>query len=166
MKQIEGFSLVESLVVMAIIAILAAMGVPTFSRMIEQTSLHTSQSDMFASIQLARSTAIMAATRSTICPSSDGQTCGDDWSSGWIVFVDHNLDDNPSTAELLARHERLPAGIQLRVSQSRRRIRFQATGTAAGSTATFSLCNASHHGVGVVLANSGRPRMSKSIDCT
>jgi type IV fimbrial biogenesis protein FimT len=89
-----GFSLLETLIVIAIVAILLALGVPSF-RYVTQSNRATSEiNGMLGALQLARAEAIKEGQAVSVCPSLDGATCivgSTDWETGWIIFSDSNL---------------------------------------------------------------------------
>jgi type IV fimbrial biogenesis protein FimT len=87
----RGFSLMETLIVIAIIAILLAVGVPSF-KYVTQSNRSTSEiNGMLGALQLARAEAIKEGQTVSVCPSTDGATCtvnSTDWEGGWIIFSD------------------------------------------------------------------------------
>ena len=54
----RGFSLFEAMIVLAIIAILAAIGIPTFSRMLPDMRLRSAAQDLYGNLQDAKMTAV------------------------------------------------------------------------------------------------------------
>jgi len=90
-----GFTLIEMLVVIAIGAILLAVGVPSFSYMIDRNRVAGEVNEMLADLALTRSEAITRRGRVIMCrsaaPTAPTATCtaaSTDWNAGWIVFVD------------------------------------------------------------------------------
>jgi type IV fimbrial biogenesis protein FimT len=82
----RGFTLVELLVVMALLAVLLSMAVPAFTSSQLTTQLRTAANNLVASAHLARSEAIKRNTMVRMCVSSDGLACSSgDWSQGWII---------------------------------------------------------------------------------
>jgi prepilin-type N-terminal cleavage/methylation domain-containing protein len=90
-----GFTLVEMLMVIAIGAILLAVGVPSFSYMIDRNRVAGEVNEMLANLALTRSEALARRTRVVMCRSTNPRlataqcdAATTDWNSGWIVFVD------------------------------------------------------------------------------
>jgi len=87
-----GFTLVESLTVVAIVAILTSIGVPTFRTITTSSRVSTEVNALLSDVQYARSEALKQGQRVTTCISTDQETCtgGALWQGGWIVFSDTN----------------------------------------------------------------------------
>ena len=90
MKKIQkGFTLIELMVAIAVVAILLVVGVPSLQRLLNSAEV-TSNSNLFSSsVALARSEAAKRSTAVQVCASIDQATCSDadDWDMGWIVQV-------------------------------------------------------------------------------
>lgn len=83
----SGFTLIELMVTLAIVAILASLAAPQFQRTIANSNLKSTANSFNAAILQARSEAIKN-NRSTYVQN----TSGTDFSQGWIVFVDNNAN--------------------------------------------------------------------------
>lgn len=94
---VKGFTLIELLVTIAVISIIAAIGVPNLAK-ISQINRAASQVNLVSgSLSLARSEAIKRDLKVVMCASSDSTSippsCSNSaWDKGWIVFVDQNDD--------------------------------------------------------------------------
>ena len=80
-RKSAGFTAVEMMVVVLIIAILAALGAPSMIDMIRTQRVKTASFDTYAGLVLARSEAIKRNTSVTLTPALGGT----DWSGGWTT---------------------------------------------------------------------------------
>lgn len=99
-----GFTLVEVLVAIAVMAILAALAVPSGVTLIQNAEVRGATSELMSLMLKARSEAITRQQTVIICPSADGAACAAslDYASGAIVFVDLDGSGAPSASEILA----------------------------------------------------------------
>ncbi len=88
----RGFTLIELMVTIALVAILAALAVPGFAPLIASTRLSAATNELYTSLVQAKSEAVRSGSRVTICPSSDSSSClisgTPNWATGWITFAD------------------------------------------------------------------------------
>jgi type IV fimbrial biogenesis protein FimT len=84
----HGFTLIELMVAVAMIAILSAVAAPSFSEMMMRSAVRSASSDLGSDINLARAEAIRVGGRVSVCPraSPTAMACGSEWSRGWLVF--------------------------------------------------------------------------------
>jgi type IV fimbrial biogenesis protein FimT len=84
----SGFTMVEMMIVLVIVAILAAIGLPTYRLTIASIRMSGEVNSVVGNLNFARSEALKRGAIVSVCPGS-GTTCstGSDWSSGWIVVL-------------------------------------------------------------------------------
>lgn len=109
-RAVSGFSLIELMIVLVILAAVLVIGLPSFSSAGMVTRLKSYANEVVTSVYLARSEAIKRNTTMTVCQSADGSTCttSGDWEQGWIVVVDPN---DPAT--VLRQYEALSGDYKL-----------------------------------------------------
>ena len=140
----HGLTLIELLMVTGGLAVLFGIAIPAISGASEATHAMRARQQLMSSYQAALDGAVTANARATLCPSSDGRSCveGDDWSGGWIAFVDTNADREHQFDEpILSRQPALPGKLRLHSTVGRTRIEIQADGSVQGSNVTFTLCD-------------------------
>jgi len=163
-----GFSLIEIIFTVAIAAVLGLTAFPSMSDMLQRNRIASEVNQLVGHLHLARSEAIKQSQRVVMCTSSDGISCARTrgWEDGWIIFTDINSNREHDDEEPLLR---VAHGLSKRVhistgrsSRSRRKIVYQPTGFAGGSTATFTFCVKENAELAraVILSNTGRPRLS------
>lgn len=125
-----GFTLIELMVTVAVVAILAAIAFPSFKSTLQSNQVSTATNDLIASFSLARSEAVRSNAGGGLCASSTGTGCGVDWNSGWMVWTDSNGDGLVSTSEPVVRYSQ--ARSKIAVTSTAATIAFDASGRARG----------------------------------
>jgi type IV fimbrial biogenesis protein FimT len=110
--RIAGFTVTELVMVMTIIGILTAIGVPSFKYVTASNRISSEINALLGDMQFARSQAIKQGLTVTVCSSSNSTlaapTCntggaGNTWNTGWIVFLDSNGDGQVNNGEQVIR---------------------------------------------------------------
>ena len=102
----SGFTLIELMVTISVLAILLALGLPSFQSSLRSNRVATATNEMIASISLARSEAIRSTRGGGVCASADGAACGGTWSDGWLVWADANANGGLDAGETGLRYSR------------------------------------------------------------
>jgi type IV fimbrial biogenesis protein FimT len=99
----KGFTLTEMLVVTGIVAILLAIGIPSYKYLTTSYRMSAEINNLVGDLQFARGEALKEGNGVTVCVSSDGLTCtgGSNWNPGWIVFSDPNANATVDPGERL-----------------------------------------------------------------
>lgn len=124
----KGFTLIELMVTIAILAIILGIGVPSFQTLIERNRVSTASNKLFSALTTARSEAIKLGQSVTITRT------GDSWSGGWSI----------ATANSTLRFENaLSNGIGITSTNGIATIVFGVNGrvtTPANGYAVFKVC--------------------------
>lgn len=111
----RGYTLLELMVTLAVLAILATLTVPGFQDTIRRNARDSSMQDLSTALDFARAQAVTEGTTVSLCRSTDLSTCtgggGGNWRAGWIVFTDRGTagtvdgDDTVLRAQEAKRHD-------------------------------------------------------------
>lgn len=89
MRHARGFTLIEMIVTLAVLAIAVAIAIPSFTTQIRNNQSRALGEEFGAALSFARSEAVKRGQLVSICASDAAQTnCANDWTNGWLVFVD------------------------------------------------------------------------------
>ena len=134
----SGFTVLELMIVVTIVAVLAAIGLPSFRDSIRSNRLATASNEMIATVAFARSESIKNNLGAAICPSPDGESCSGTWAGGWLVWSDLNADGlRQSAGEPVLRRQ---AALRDIVSSgSNAAIRFSPRGAVTGGVGAVVL---------------------------
>lgn len=99
MKKYAGYSLIELLVTLVVLAILFTVGAPKIAVFFKGNHMVVNANDLLSGLHIARSESIKRNSRVSICKSANAgdavPTCVaaggvNGWENGWIVFVEGN----------------------------------------------------------------------------
>lgn len=107
MSKSRGFTLIELMITIAVMAILLSLALPSFQQTLRSNRVATTTNELLASLSLARSEAIRNTHGASLCPSADGTSCGTDWNAGWLVWGDTNDDGTLDSGETVLRFTKL-----------------------------------------------------------
>ncbi|MFC5569446.1 GspH/FimT family pseudopilin [Lysobacter yangpyeongensis] len=114
---VRGFTLIELMVTLAVVAILAAAATPAMQSLVNGNRLRSAANETVASLQSARLEAIRVNRRTVACLSVDPNaaipSCAAAGATGWIVFQDADRDGQYDVAERLVRRATVAGNVQL-----------------------------------------------------
>lgn len=174
-----GFTLVELLIVIAIVAILAALAVPSFNTLLVRRSVLSAASSLVSDMRLARSEALRRSVPVTVCSLAANSTSACSaggvamWTNGWLVFMDLNGDGVVDANDEIIRVEQAPpnmATIQRNPNPNNTlpKFTYQANGWGKGVNDTLIFTPRGTVPVGtvkcVIVSSTGRPSVVNSGD--
>lgn len=98
----NGFTLIELMITILLVAIILGLGVPSFQEMMQRNRATGVANELLTSMVYARSEATKQPSIPVrVCASADGASCGaaTDWNSGWLAFADADGDGSLDTGE-------------------------------------------------------------------
>lgn len=139
----HGYTLIESLFTLCIVALLASLAAPSFAAALRNVQSQTVINTLAGGFQLAREAAISTRQPVVFCAQGDGNRCGRDWTRGSLVFIDPDNDRiRQDDEKLLAQIEPPPPGSQLllRAALNRQYLRFTAGGYLENTAGSMTYC--------------------------
>lgn len=156
------------MLVIAVIGVLLAVGIPGMRTMMQGRQLVGQATDLASAIAFTRAEATARSKNVVICSSNGAEAEDDlecsgvtDWSSGWIIFVDTNLDndydggDDPDDDELLKREGAMNGSVTLNANVDALPFNFSGE-SLAGEIVEFDLCAGNATSGNVTDANKSR----------
>jgi type IV fimbrial biogenesis protein FimT len=132
----KGFSLIELMVTLSVVAILFAFALPNLRNFIRNSRLSSGINDMLHSFNLARTEAVKRqAGNVVVCgssaPMAASPACTYDSFRGWFVFVDTNQNWQHDAGEpVLEQHDLLDTSVTVAVDANNNIVSYSPTGFA------------------------------------
>ena len=181
-----GFTLLELMVVVAIVGILMAVAIPAMGDFIRNGRITAAANDVMAALHFTRSEAIKRRQPVTLCTSANAvqannqanasATCADSqFITGWIVFVDLNQDGVRDAGDtILLNHAPMNAEITAASSADPFAVTYLLNGFALNPNgASIALCDARGNeptggelssARGILVAVTGRAGVTRNRD--
>lgn len=174
-----GFTVIELMVVVSILAILVALAAPSFTPLIERWRIRQAVSGLESAMYFARSEAIKRGGNITIrkeptgtngCTLAPGVS---NWDCGWFVFVDTNNNGTLNAGEEVLQRFATPVNIEVTRSANVADVRFDRWGRANApfgfSLVPLNKSTSDPAARGLCMSSGGRIRVTKDpadIPCT
>jgi type IV fimbrial biogenesis protein FimT len=172
-KQMQGFTLIELMIGIALAAIVLTMAVPSFSTAIKNNKVVTTTNELITDINFARGEAVKRGKPVVLCrsasPANATPTCSgsaNNWGTGWLVFVDTDADSSyDSASDILVRvGNPVDKILTLKTNATAdQNLVYNPDGTTneGGNTAIFAVCDdrGKDEGRQVQVNATGRPRL-------
>ena len=119
----EGFTIIEIMVVLAILGVLAALAAPSFGPLIERWRVRDAAENLQSTLFFARSEAIKRGGNVTLIRIASGNGCANadaatQWGCGWTVFVDTNGNGVQSAGEETLKTMPAPTRVEINLAKS------------------------------------------------
>ncbi len=142
MRDHFGFTLLELLVTVAILAIVVAVGVPGLQSLLSKQALQSRVGLLSSTLAYARNEAVVRVGTVVVCGDNGSTQCNgtSDLSDGWIVFVDANEDGLFNTSdgdELLKQGGQESEQVTLTLASSATHISYSEQGESSDVRSIF-----------------------------
>ena len=144
-----GFTLIELMVTLSVLAILITLALPSMRQIVESQRVRSAASDIASDLVIARNEAVKRGNDVQLAPSLTG------WAGGWTLKV-------LSSAELLSSRNALGSGITFAASPVAVTYNKYGHLSGADSVVRFSIASGSASQRCVSVDPSGRPKSSAS----
>jgi type IV fimbrial biogenesis protein FimT len=167
----NGFTLIELMIVLVVMAILLSLAAPSFIDVIRNNRIQTTADDFFTSLVITRNEALKRNQAVVICKTGDGVNCttAGSWEQGWLIYADVDSDGSKDAGEpVIHVNNTFPTGYTLKAAGSSDLMAYRPDGSPSGFD-TFVLCDGDedlNRAREIIVNIVGRPRLKKTTnDC-
>ena len=170
----RGFTVIELLIVVVVMAILIAIAAPSLRTMIIGNQIRSVAGDLVSDMAISRSEASKRSLRVVLCKTDNQSTCnsGATWNDGWIAFVDADgngqRDTGTGLEPLIRVKQAMPTSVAINAG-GLNSLQFRAIGIA-GAVANITICPATTGtgiaGRNIVMTVLGKVQSTTATTCT
>ena len=174
-----GFTAIELMVTIAVLAVLMALAAPSFNSILERWRVRQAADGLQSTLYFARSEAIKRGGKvviQNIANNTDGCTTATnktDWDCGWIICNDSNNSGTCTQTDPVLQIVNAPRDVQITRSGGAGTIKLNRWGLVDGAFLSFSIVplnksTANSAAKGLCMSSGGRIRLipSEEIPCT
>ena len=157
----RGFTMIELMVAITVVAILSAIGIPALRNFTLQQRIGTTVQELQLDIALARSEAITRAASVSLCTSDNGMTCtASGWEGGRIIFTDANQGGVLQDSDAVLRQGNMPqANMTVTALPAVSFVSFNRIGQA-NAPVVFTVCKSGLKARVLTVRSSGNPSVT------
>lgn len=157
----QGFTFFELMIVLVILGIALAMGVPRLQDSVLRSRVVSDAGDFMSTLIYARNQAITSGYNVVVCASSDKATCTGSWKQGWIVYRDIDSSGTLNSGDKVIRKHGGLDKVTVTPSTATSSVGFTSRGYSVANVANdFLFCgpgtDGTWHGRKILLENTGR----------
>ncbi|PCI39945.1 MAG: hypothetical protein COB50_00475 [Thiotrichales bacterium] len=142
--QYQGFSMLECLVVVAIVVILSSFAITGFYAINNKYQAKSVLQEIKNFLHLGKQYALHHNATITLYKSKDRKSCSGDWHEGLLLFIDHNANRKLDVEDKIIRvHKFAKRGgkIELKAFPSKNYMQFRNHGIINSSNGSFVYCH-------------------------
>ncbi|WP_157511094.1 GspH/FimT family pseudopilin [Frateuria sp. Soil773] len=123
-QRARGFTMIELMVTIAVLAILMTIAVPSFNNSIRRNDVSTASNALLADLSYARTEAVTRHSTVSMCPSTDGTSCASStaYDTGWIIYTyaagkakANTAYDGSDAGNILLRYTQARSGVSIQI---------------------------------------------------
>lgn len=176
-RRVRGFTLLEVMVVVAIMGVLAALAAPSFGPLIDRWRVRQAVESMTSTLYYARSEAIKRGGGVGIqknpktTPGCTLAATAEEWGCGWFVFVDSDDNGKWKTGEEILKTVTTPASTDVIHKSGDDHFKVNRYGMMGGLNAKGFIFSPASIGIsspasrGICMASGGRIRVIENPPC-